>query len=210
MRYQSAYHYPGSKGIHHATPRDRKAHAVNSRQRSAGRIESFDIIRFSLIMIGLMLFIVGLAHFSSAHTIKGWDQREVTITRADVVRMPYKDRAPVFTAKIEYQFVDNGKLMTGHQLSLMQIRSKSPGQVKRQIAAYSIGRTVLAHVNPQDRTESFLKTNPLTYVYALIAPGLVLMFISLMMAQIQYWRTMKTQRRNWRFGEFNGLVPQPA
>jgi hypothetical protein len=210
MRYQSAYHYPGSKGIHHATSRDRKTRAVSSRQSSVGRVGSFDIIRFFLIMTGLLLFIVGLAHFSSAHTIKGWDQREVTITRADVVRMPYKDGVPVFTAKIEYQFVENGKLMTGHQLSFTQIRSKSPGQVKRQIAAYSIGRTVLAYVNPQDGTDAYLKTNPLTYVYALIAPGLVLMFIGLMMVQIQYWRTMKTQRRDWRFGEFNGLMPQPA
>ncbi|WP_319412243.1 DUF3592 domain-containing protein [uncultured Cohaesibacter sp.] len=210
MRYQSAYRYPGADHIDRERFKDKASAGGDLKARKSQPVKLIDVVKFALMLVGLALFIVGIAHYFTAQDIKSWHQKEVTITRADVVRLPVADGSPVFTAQVEYEFVHNGELISGNKLSLTKIRSKSPGVVKKEIAAYWEGRTVLAHVNPQQSDENFLKSNPLAYIFWLIAPGLVLMFASLLISQIQYRRRMKLQRKAWRFGEFNALVPQPV
>ena len=210
MRYQPAYRYPGLNSSNFAGFNNRSSYSKKAESKKTAPIRSFDILKFLLLIVGFAILLVGIAHFFTAREVKSWDQREVTITRSDVVRLPLADRSPVFTAKIEYQYFEDGKLITGHELTLGKIRSKSPGEVKKKIAAYSIGRTVLAHVNPANADKAFLKSNPLSYVYGLIAPGLVMMLISLMISQVQHMRALETRRKDWRFGEFNALIPQPV
>ena len=176
-----------------------------SEQRNSVRLA-----RFLLLVVGLLMLVVGAAHFFTAQTAQNWDQVSATITRSDVVRMKYEDGVPVFTAKIEYQYSKDGRLFTGSRLAVQPIRSQSPGEVKRQIAAYSVGRTVLAHVNPERADKAYLHTNPMAYLYALIIPGLVLLALSLAIGQVQYMHALRQQRKAWRFGEFKGPVARAA
>nr|WP_321455170.1 DUF3592 domain-containing protein [uncultured Cohaesibacter sp.] len=210
MRYQSAYHYSGVRGVNCEPPQARSAWIIAPKHSRFRQITAIDVAKFILIVAGFLLFLVGVAHYFTARDVKGWEQREVTITRADVVRIPYKDGVPVFTANIEYSYIENGLVITGNQLSLSKMRFKSPGKVKKEIAAYSVGRTVLAHVSPNRSGKAFLNIIPKKYLYSLIAPGLLLMVISLMISQIQLLKKMRSDRKAWRFGEFEAPVLQPA
>ena len=203
MRYQPAYVYPGTQ------PVARKA----MEQKPSWRFEkprlldnyehgSVKLLRFLLIVFGVLLFIVGGAHYFTAQLAQSWEKVTVKITRADVVRLKYADSKPLFTAKLEYTYDIAGKTYTGTRLAVRPMRSQSPGEVKRHLAPYTPGRSVLAHVNPSKPAQAYLTTNPGLYLYSLIIPGLVMMAISLAIGQALYIHAVRQRRKAWRFGEF--------
>ena len=204
MRYQPAYVYPGTQRVDRNPTETKNRLSVQFPRFHADQRNSVILLRFLIIVLGLLLIIVGAAHFFTAQNAKGWGQVSATITRSDVVRMKYEDGAPVFTAKIEYQYVKDGQLFTANRMAVRPIRSQSPGEVKRTISAYSVGRTVLAHVNPDRPERAFLTTNPEIYVYGFIVPGLLLVVLSLAIGQAISMHSEREQRKLWRFGEFKG------
>ncbi|WP_180966915.1 DUF3592 domain-containing protein [Cohaesibacter celericrescens] len=210
MRYQPAYVYPGTQRLGRDPIETTTGWQFNRPRFHADQRKSVRLVRFMLVVLGLLLLIVGAAHFFTAHTAKGWEQVSATVTRADVVRMKYEDGTPVFTAKIEYQYTKNGQTFMGDRFSVQPIRSQSPGEVKRMISAYSVGRTVLAHVNPDRPEKTYLTANPESYLYSLIIPGLIMLALSLAIGQAIYMHAERKQRKAWRFGEFNGPVPNAA
>ncbi|WP_316858419.1 DUF3592 domain-containing protein [uncultured Cohaesibacter sp.] len=210
MRYQAAYHYPGSRNFHRSTVEKRREFKLRIPSLVGRRPSLIALTKFSLVIAGLFFLLVGMAHFFTAKEAKSWQQLPVTITKAKVVRSGQTDGSPIFMAEIEYQYSQNGKIMKGDRLSLRPIRSKSPGAVKRQIAAYKVGRTVLAHINPAKPAKAYLHTFPETYLYGLIVPGLALLAMGLAIGQIQRFRKMNDEREAWRFGEFRGRVLKPV
>ncbi|TLP47107.1 MULTISPECIES: DUF3592 domain-containing protein [Cohaesibacter] len=210
MRYQPAYIYPGTKGIERQPIKEPARWRLQRPQLSVDQRGSVRLLRFFLVVVGFALFVVGLAHFSTAFTAQNWKQVTAVVMKSDVVRMTYEDGTPVFTADIQYQYLYDGTLYTGQRLSVRPIRSHSPGEVKHQIAAYSVGRTVLAHVNPDRPEKAFLKTNPDSYLYALVIPGLLMILLSVAIGQVIYMHALRKQREAWRYGEFKGLRTSAA
>lgn len=210
MRYQPAYIYPGTKRVE--TQRcdvERRWQFQRPSFRKDQRT-SVRLLRFFLIVIGLALFVVGLAHFATAYSAKEWDKVTALVTKSEVVRMDYDDGAPVFTAKVEYQYTHQGVVHVGERISLRPIRSQSPGEVKHLLAAYSVGRTIVAHVDPSNSDKAYLKTNPDSYLYALILPGLLMVLLSFAIGQALYAHAERKQRKAWRYGEFKGPMAAAA
>lgn len=202
MRYQPAYVYSSARKFEPSVASQKSGWTLHFPRFASDQPRSTVLSRFFLIVVGLAMLVIGLAHFGTAFVAKKWEQTSVTITRAEVVRMPYEDGKPVFTAHIEYQYVQNGVQFKGDRISLHPIRSTSPGDVKREINTYAVGRVVLAHVNPDRPEKAYLTTNPNTYLYSLIIPGLVLIALGLAVGQFHYFKETRRQRKAWRFGEF--------
>nr|WP_321442724.1 DUF3592 domain-containing protein [uncultured Cohaesibacter sp.] len=210
MRYQPAYVYPGTKGIERQPIREPNRWKLQRPRLTLDQRRSVRLLRFMLVVVGFALFLVGLAHFSTAFTAQSWKQVTAVIMKSDVVRMNYEDGTPVFTAEIQYQYMYDGTLYTGQSMSVRPIRSHSPGEVKHQIAAYSVGRSVLAHVNPDRPEKVFLKTDPDSYLYTLVIPGLLMILLSFAIGQVIYMNAVRKQREAWRYGEFKGLAKSAA
>ncbi|WP_319533338.1 DUF3592 domain-containing protein [uncultured Cohaesibacter sp.] len=210
MRYQPAYIYPGSQKVNRIPVEEPASWQFPSFKFHAHQHSSVRLARFLMIVVGMLLLIVGMAHYFTAYTAKSWDQVSATVTRAEVVRTKMDGGAPVFSAKIEYQYVKDGQTFTGTRVSLRPIRSQSPGEVKRMIAGYEVGRTILAHVNQHKPQKAYLNTHPDLYLYALILPGLLLMALSLAIGQAIYMHKVQQHRKAWRFGEFQAPRPSTA
>ena len=202
MRYQPAYIYPGTKAIDRRPIEEPSRWQIQLPRLAVDQSKFIRLIRFILILAGFALLVVGVAHFSTAFTAQSWQQVSAVILKSDVVRMNYQDGTPTFTAQIEYQYVMDGTLYTGQRMSVRPIRSQSPGQVKHMIAAYSEGRSILAYVNPERPDKAYLKTNPDTYLYALIIPGLIMVLLSFAIGHAVYSHAERKQRKAWRYGEF--------
>lgn len=213
MRYQPAYDYPGTGKIVHQPVQE-----APSWQFQIPSLDSMDegfvikALRILTITFGLLLLIVGTAHFYTAFDAQSWGQQRVTITRTDVVRMKYSNEQPIFTARVEYQYEQGGKIITGTGLAVRPIKSANPAEVKKQLAGLTVGRTVLAHVNPEEPTLSFLTADPDLYFNYLILPGLLLVAISLAIGQAAHIHAERERRRDWRFGDYKtgGFVPAMA
>lgn len=213
MRYQPAYNYPGTGKIIRQPVEE-----APRWQFQMPRFDSVDqglvvkALRLLTITFGFLLLIVGGAHFYTAFDAQGWGQQSVTITRADVVRMKYDNAKPIFTARVEYQYQSGGEIITGTRLAVRPIRSSNPAEVKSHLSGLTIGRTVLAHVNPDQPTRAFLMTNPDLYLNYLVLPGLLLIAISLAIGQASYLHAERQRRRDWRFGDYKtgGFAPAGA
>ncbi|WP_172891444.1 DUF3592 domain-containing protein [Cohaesibacter sp. ES.047] len=202
MRYQPAYIYPGSQKVNRNPVEISTSWQFPSLKFDVSQHSFVRLARFLMVVFGMLLLIVGMAHYFTAYTAKSWDQVSATVTRAEVVRTKKDSGAPVFSARIEYSYVKDGKTFTGTRVSLRPIRSLSPGEVKRSLAGYAVGRTILAHVNQDRPHKAYLKTHPERYLYGLILPGLLLLALSLAIGQAIYMHTLRQRRKAWRFGDF--------
>lgn len=213
MRYQPAYNYPGTGQITRQPVEE-----APRWQLQMPRLDSVEqgflvrALRMLTITLGFLLLIVGGAHFYSATDAQSWGQQSVTITRADVVRMKYDNAKPIFTARVEYQYQSGGEIITGTRLAVRPIRSSNPAEVKSHLAGLTVGRTVLAHVNPDQPARAFLTTNPDLYLNYLIIPGLLLIAISLIIGQVAHMHGERQRRKDWRFGDYKtgGFAPAGA
>lgn len=210
MRYQPAYIYPGTKGVQRPPLEEPNRWRLQRPRLNVDQRKSVRLLRFFLVVAGMALFIVGLAHFSTAFTAQSWKQVTAVIMKSDVVRMKYEGGTPVFTAEVQYQYMYEGTLYTAQRMSVRPIRSQSPGEVKHMISAYSVGRTVLAHVNPERPEKAYLKTNPDSYLYALVIPGLLMILLSFAIGHAIYMHAERQQRKAWRYGEYRGPVTSAA
>ena len=210
MRYQPAYIYPGTKGIEHQPTDEPNRWRMHRPRLNVDQRKSVRSLRFCLVVVGMALFIVGLAHFSTAFTAQSWKQVTAVIMKSDVVRMKYEGGTPVFAAEIQYQYTYEGTLYTGQRMAVRPVRSHSPGEVKHMIAAYTVGRSVLAHVNPDRPDKAYLQTNPDTYLYMLVIPGLLMVLLNVAIGQAIYMHAERKQRKAWRYGAYNGPVSSAA
>lgn len=213
MRYQPAYNYPGTgKIVRQPVPEAPRWQVQMPSLDSTDQGVVIKALRILTITFGFLLLIVGGAHFYTAHDAQSWGQQSVTITRADVVRMKYDDAQPIFTARVEYQYEQGGVIITGTRLAVRPITSANPAEVKRHLAGLTVGRSVLAHVNPGEPARAFLTANPDLYLNYLILPGVLLIAISLAIGQAAYIHAERQRRREWRFGDYQtgGFAPAIA
>ena len=202
MRYQQAYTYPGTQLVDRDMSEGNRGWQFTLPGFRRDRYNVIGLLRFALIITGMIALIVGMAHFFTAYSAQGWEKASAVVTRSDVVRMNYDDGVPVFTAKVEYLYVNDGQFRSGSSISLHPIRSHSPGEVKRMISPYKVGRSVSVLIHPDRADRAYLTTDPASYLYNLIIPGASLLLLSFLIGQALHLRAASEQRKVWRFGEF--------
>ena len=202
MRYQRAYCYNGKDlRPQESQPEAQSWQGLQPAQFQITATPIVRAIRYLSLIAAILVFIVGIAHYFTATWATTWQQVSVEVTRAEVARIKHGDAVPLFTADLSYTYSVNGETFTGTRLSVAPTRSTSPGEVKRMLAPFSEGRTVLAFVNPNRPEQVYLTTNPHYYMMNFILPALIVLALNWLFGQVQHVRDERRRRRAWRFGE---------
>lgn len=112
----------------------------------------------------------GISNFQSIHQKSAWPQHEVEIITSESIPDPAD--AQKATLNFAYRYQKEGRNISSARVfaSTFQSEPKFKSSVTEVVTRFPVGSKPLAHVNPDDKFESYLDVSPGMIDYLL--PGL--------------------------------------